>query len=87
MLLGEIKRWVIYKEGSMYSLFKGVAARKLLVSEAPSLAASIAIAELFYKFHSFTLEAIGFLATWYILSFLLHLILQRLGVREAEAAR
>jgi len=71
----------------MYSLFKGVAARKLLVSEAPSLAASLAIAEFFYKFHSFTLEAIGFLATWYALSFLLHRILQRFGTRGAEGAR
>ena len=30
-----------------------------------TLATSFVIAELFYKFHSFTLEAGAFLATWY----------------------
>jgi hypothetical protein len=29
--------------------------------------ASLAIAEMFYKFHSFTLECVAFLATWYVL--------------------
>jgi hypothetical protein len=29
---------------------------------------SFVIAELFYKFHSFTLETLAFLATWYALS-------------------
>jgi hypothetical protein len=33
----------------------------------PALAASMIIAELFYKFHSFTLECLAFLATWYVL--------------------
>jgi len=30
--------------------------------------ASMVIAEFFYKFHSFTLECVAFLATWYALS-------------------
>lgn len=37
----------------------------LIGDHAPSAAASIVIAELFYKFHSFTLECLAFLATWY----------------------
>lgn len=45
----------------MYNLFKGVAARKLFVSEAPSLAASIAIAEFFY---SSTVSPLRLLASW-----------------------
>ena len=32
-----------------------------------ALGFSILIAELFYKFHSFTLECVAFLATWYVL--------------------
>jgi hypothetical protein len=39
-----------------------------------TLAVSFAIAEMFYKFHSFTLEAAAFVATWYVL---------RLGARFA----
>jgi len=33
--------------------------------DATTLAVSLAIAEFFYKFHSFTLEALAFLGTWY----------------------
>jgi hypothetical protein len=32
-----------------------------------TLSVSFVIAEFFYKFHSFTLEAGAFLATWYVL--------------------
>jgi len=38
----------------------------LIGDHAPSAAISIVIAELFYKFHSFTLECVAFLATWYV---------------------
>ena len=37
------------------------------VIDATTLAGSLAIAEFFYKFHSFTLEALAFLGTWYAL--------------------
>ena len=33
----------------------------------PPLIIALVIAELFFKFHSFTLEAIPFLALWYVL--------------------
>lgn len=39
----------------------------LLAGHGPSGAAAILIAELFYKFHSFTLEALAFVATWYVI--------------------
>jgi len=32
------------------------------------------IAELFYKFHSFTLECAAFLATWFVLDGALHML-------------
>ena len=35
------------------------------VIDGTTLAVSLAIAEFFYKFHSFTLEALAFLGTWY----------------------
>jgi hypothetical protein len=50
----------------MFNLLRGANARSLLKTEAPSLAASLLIAELFYKFHSFLLESLAFLATWYV---------------------
>ena len=51
----------------MYTLVQSISLRKLLLEQAPTLGASFVIAELFYKFHSFTLECIAFLATWYVL--------------------
>ncbi len=35
------------------------------VIDGTTLAVSLTIAEFFYKFHSFTLEALAFLGTWY----------------------
>ena len=40
-----------------------------LRQEAPFLAAAFVVAELFYKFGSFSLECLAFLATWYAFSF------------------
>jgi len=39
--------------------------------QAPALLASFVIAELFYKFHSFTLECLAFLATWFAIDVVL----------------
>jgi hypothetical protein len=44
--------------------------RQLLVEQLPVLALAIVIAEFFYKFHSFTLECIAFLLTWYALDWI-----------------
>jgi hypothetical protein len=38
---------------------------------------SFVIAELFYKFHSFTLECVAFLVTWFVLDAALHLLTER----------
>lgn len=54
----------------MYSLIRHVGFREGLLGEAPSLILSMVVAELFYKFHSFTLECVAFLATWLVVSYL-----------------
>lgn len=50
----------------MYTLFRSLPLRTLLATQAPSLLLSFGIAEFFYKFHSFTLECLAFLATWFV---------------------
>jgi len=55
----------------MYTLFRSVPLRSLLAMQAPALLASFVIAELFYKFHSFTLECLAFLATWFAIDLVL----------------
>ena len=51
----------------MFELLRSSTLRQLLARQAPALAISLVVAELFYKFGSFTLECIGFLATWLVL--------------------
>jgi hypothetical protein len=51
----------------MYSLIARTPLRQLMVRHAPTLVGALAIAEMFYKWHSFLLEAAGFLVTWFVL--------------------
>lgn len=51
----------------MYSLIKTMPTHQLFQEQLPVLVVSLLFAELFYKFHSFTLECVCFLATWYVL--------------------
>lgn len=51
----------------MYTLIKRISYSELVLEQLPVLTASLLIAELFYKFHSFIFECVAFLATWYVL--------------------
>jgi len=48
----------------MYTLFRTIPVSRLIQAQLPALLAALVIAEAFYKFHSFTLECLAFLATW-----------------------
>jgi hypothetical protein len=65
----------------MYSFIRVLPTTTLLREQLPALGASFVIAELFYKFHSFTLECLAFLATWYALDASIALV--RLRSRSA----
>ncbi|WP_455375756.1 hypothetical protein [Kaarinaea lacus] len=51
----------------MYQLLRQIPAQQLLLRQLPSFLAAFLIAEMFYKFHSFTLECAAFLATWFVI--------------------
>ncbi len=51
----------------MYTLIHLLSIRQLCLEQLPALGISLLIAEAFYKFHSFTLECLAFLGTWYLL--------------------
>jgi len=51
----------------MYTLIKKLNLRELLACQGPVVLASLIIAEMFYKFHSFLLETGAFLVTWFVL--------------------
>jgi hypothetical protein len=50
----------------MYTLIRSVATRDLITQQLPAFTFSFLVAERFYKFHSFMLECLAFLATWYV---------------------
>jgi hypothetical protein len=58
----------------MYKFIKSMTTREILVEQVPPMTLSLLIAEMFYKFHSFTLECLAFLATWYLLDLLISLV-------------
>ncbi|PYP87006.1 MAG: hypothetical protein DMG65_17910 [Candidatus Angelobacter sp. Gp1-AA117] len=58
----------------MYRLLHSATGRVALVKELPAFLCGLAIAEIFFKFHSFGLEAASFLVVWYALGFLRELL-------------
>lgn len=53
----------------MYTLIKTNGIQEALRKETVSMVFSMGVAELLFHFHSFTLECISFLATWYCVSY------------------
>lgn len=49
----------------MYTLIRMLPLGRIFSEQLPVLLLAWLIAELFYKFHSFSLECAAFLATWY----------------------
>jgi hypothetical protein len=58
----------------MYTYVKQAGLPTFVAQEAPAFLVAFVVAELFYKFHSFSLECAAFLATWYALSWVQSLI-------------
>jgi hypothetical protein len=58
----------------MYQLTKSRGLR-LAAEELPAGTCALVVAEMFYRFHSFTLECLAFLATWYVFSWAMSRVL------------
>jgi hypothetical protein len=69
----------------MYTLIRSVPLRTLFATQAPALFLSFVIAELFYKFHSFTLECLAFLVTWFAIDAVITFVSLRFKPRDAAA--
>jgi hypothetical protein len=61
----------------MFSLLKDLGVRVAVKQEAVPFLIAFAIAEFFFKFKSFALECLAFLAVWFVLSFFQSLIFPR----------
>jgi hypothetical protein len=51
----------------MYTLLSSLPLRRLWLEQFPSIVLAWTIAELFYKFKSFSLESAAFLLTWFVI--------------------
>lgn len=70
----------------MYTLLHLLPVKRLAYEQMPALTFAWIIAELFYKFHSFTLECAAFLATWFMLDALVQRVVRPLFTREKKRA-
>ena len=70
----------------MFELLRSSSLRHLLARQAPALVISLLVAEMFYKFGSFTLECLGFLATWFVLDAMLSLVARAFARRATDRA-
>ena len=70
----------------MYSFVRVMPWARLLREQVPALALAFAIAEVFYKFHSFTLETLAFLATWGVIDALIQVGKHLVAAPPREAA-
>jgi hypothetical protein len=55
----------------MYKLLSELTAKSFFLTQVPAIAVSIVIAEIYYKFHSFTLECLAFLVTWFVIDWIM----------------
>jgi hypothetical protein len=62
---------------SLFYLLASLTIKQIVFEKIPVFGISIVIAELFYKFHSFTLELLAFLATWLLLDICVQFIFNR----------
>jgi hypothetical protein len=68
----------------VFTLLQMLPMRRLASEQVPALLGAWVIAELFYKFHSFSLECAAFLLTWVAFDGLLQLI--KCVLRRGSAA-
>lgn len=65
----------------MFTLIRMLPFPRLLLEQLPALVVAFAVAEAFYKFHSFTLECVALLGTWFAIDAAVQLGRRWLGRR------
>lgn len=60
----------------VYTLLRTSGIKSALIAELPGFLAAFLIAHLFYKFGSFGLELVAFMATWWLVTFIKEVLLR-----------
>ncbi len=63
----------------MFQLLTQNSSGELLKAQLPVLLAALVVAELFFKFGSFSLECVAFLATWFVFDAAVSALRRRIG--------
>lgn len=71
----------------MYTLVRTTPRKQLLTRATPALLLSLVVAEAFYKFHSFVLECVAFLATWYAIELVADIVSRTCGTLLRNSRR
>ena len=69
----------------MYTLLRLLPAKRIAYEQVPALTFAWIIAELFFKFHSFTLECSAFLALWFMLDALVQRMVRPAFTRHTRS--
>ena len=69
----------------MFTLLRSLSVRRIFIEQLPALIGAWLVAELFYKFHSFSLESAAFLATWFVFDWLIQVFKRALDRWEPTA--
>ena len=77
--------WVenkLYGGLRMYTLLRSMKLSDAILKQGPAFLFSFIIAEQFYKFHSFTFECLAFLATWFVVDYIVSIFPKNKGNAE-----
>jgi hypothetical protein len=69
----------------MFRLLRSITLKQCFSEQIPVLVGAALLAEGFYKFHSFLLETVAFLATWFVLDLLLEGVVWVIGILSGRA--
>lgn len=67
---------------TLFYLATSLTVKQIVFEKIPVFGISIIIAEFLYKFHSFTLELVAFMATWFLLDICAGLIFNQLKIKN-----
>lgn len=68
----------------MYELLQSSSLRHFMIRQMPAFLIAFIVAERFYKFGSFALECVAFLATWWVVDALFFLLGRCAGAEKSE---
>lgn len=68
----------------MYQFLTSLSGQELAIRQVPAFTVSFIVAALFYRFHSFALECLAFLVTWFVVDAFIEVVRRVMSRREPD---